>query len=70
MVNISVWTEKFVKTLEGTFPGRVCFVGLQGSYSRGEATDTSDIDVVVILDELHVPDIQAYNKMLDTQKGP
>ncbi len=28
------------------------FVGLQGSYGRGEATESSDIDIVVILDEL------------------
>ena len=42
------------------------FVGLQGSYSRGEATETSDIDIVVILDELSTMDIQIYNLMLDT----
>ena len=42
------------------------FVGLQGSYGRGEATETSDIDVVVILDELSAKDIQIYNDMLDT----
>jgi hypothetical protein len=41
-------------------------VGLQGSYGRGEATETSDIDVVVILNELTVSDIQTYNDMLDT----
>ena len=45
---------------------RVWFVGLQGSFARGEATETSDIDVVVILDELSAMDIQTYNKMLDT----
>ena len=37
-----------------------------GSYSRGEATDTSDIDVVVILDELSAIDIQTYHDMLGT----
>ena len=42
------------------------FVGLQGSYGRGEATETSDIDVVAILDELSAADIQSYNAMLDT----
>ena len=38
---------------------------MQGSYGRGEATETSDIDIVVILDELSAKDIQTYNKMLD-----
>ena len=41
-------------------------MGLQGSYGRGEATKTSDIDIVVILDELSASDIQTYNTMLDT----
>jgi hypothetical protein len=55
-----------VQTLNETFANRVWFVGLQGSYGRGEATETSDIDVVVILDELSAMDIKAYNDMLDT----
>ena len=38
---------------------------LYRGYGRGEATDTSDIDVVVILDELSASDIQNYNAMLD-----
>ena len=49
-----------------TFENRVWFVGLQGSYGRGEATETSDIDVVVILDELSAKDILIYNDMLNT----
>ena len=31
----------------------------------GEATETSDIDIVVILNQLSAADIQKYNKMLD-----
>lgn len=65
MIEISTWTEKFVQALEGIFRDRVRFVGLQGSYGRGEATETSDIDLVVILDELTAEDIRTYNKMLD-----
>ena len=66
MIEISSWMDKFVKKLEESFGNRIWFVGLQGSYGRGEATETSDIDVVVILDEFTVQDIQAYNTMLDT----
>ena len=58
--------ENFLQTLNATFANRVWFVGLQGSYGRGEATETSDIDIVVILDELSAVDIQTYNNMLDT----
>ena len=66
MIDITTWLDGFLKALNDTFEGRVWFVGLQGSYGRGEATETSDIDVVVILDELSASDIHKYNAMLDT----
>ena len=66
MIEISSWMDKFVGALDASFKNRVWFVGLQGSYGRGEATETSDIDVVVILDELTAIDIQTYNAILDT----
>lgn len=66
MIDINDWINRFLKVLNNTFGERVWFVGLQGSYGRGEARDTSDIDVVVILDQLSVTDIQRYNTMLDT----
>lgn len=66
MIEIYDWLNGFLKALNDTFAERVWFVGLQGSYGRGEATETSDIDLVVILDELGVADIQAYHAMLDT----
>ena len=65
MIDITVWMKNFLQTLNESFGDRVCFVGLQGSYGRGEATETSDIDMVVILDELSATDIQTYNAMLD-----
>ena len=66
MVDINAWLDEFLKKLNAVFGSRVWFVGLQGSYGRGEATETSDIDVVVILNEFTVADIQAYNQLLDT----
>lgn len=66
MIDISNWMNSFLKAINETFGDRVWFVGLQGSYGRGEATETSDIDVVVILDELSAKDIEAYNRMLNT----
>ena len=66
MIDITNWMSNFLQTLNKTFENRVWFVGLQGSYGRGEATETSDIDVVVILYELSAKDIQIYNDMLDT----
>lgn len=66
MLDITVWMKNFQQTLNETFGNRVWFVGLQGSYGRGEAMETSDIDIVVILDELSAMDIRTYNAMLDT----
>ena len=66
MIDINVWMNAFIQKLNEVFANRVWFVGLQGSYGRGEATESSDIDVVVILDELSASDIQTYNDMLDT----
>ena len=66
MIDITGWMQSFLQILNDTFRERVWFVGLQGSYGRGEARDTSDIDIVVILDQLSATDIQKYNTMLDT----
>ena len=65
MIDITAWMQNFLQALNKTFPNRIWFVGLQGSYGRCEATETSDIDIVVILDELSATDIQAYHDMLD-----
>ena len=48
MIDINFWMGAFLQKLNIVFANRVWFVGLQGSYGRGEATETSDIDVVVI----------------------
>ena len=66
MIDITAWMNGFLQKLNHTFGNRVWFVGLQGSFARGEATETSDIDTVVILDELSAMDVQNYNKMLNT----
>ncbi len=66
MIDIASFIEIFSSALNKSFGERVWFLGLQGSYGRGEATETSDIDLVVILDELMPRDIEIYNNMLDT----
>ena len=66
MPELNAWLDEFLRKLNTSFGSRVWFVGLQGSYGRGEATETSDIDMVVILDTLSPSDIQTYNEMLDT----
>lgn len=66
MIDIDVWIKKFAERVESVFGDRAWFVGLQGSYGRGEATATSDIDAVLILDELRLGDLNIYRELLDT----
>ncbi len=65
MIDIDAWLETFCGRLDEKFSGRIWFLGLQGSYARGEAKDSSDIDIVVIFDRLTIQDLAAYREMLD-----
>ena len=66
MIEITAWTNTFLNALNEYFGDRVWFVGLQGSFARGEATENSDLDMGVILDEVSSTDVATYNAMLDT----
>lgn len=66
MINVSEWMNELVLALKDKFADHLWFAGLQGSYARGEASDKSDIDAVVILDEVSPSDIKIYNDILDT----
>ena len=59
------WLEKYVHEVVSTFGYRIWFIGVQGSYARGEATEESDIDVVLILDTLLPADLRIYRGMLN-----
>jgi len=65
MIDIKTWIAEFTNKVGQAFKSRVWFIGLQGSYGRSEATETSDIDVVVILDELRINDLKVYRDILD-----
>ncbi|MDD3168738.1 MAG: nucleotidyltransferase domain-containing protein [Eubacteriales bacterium] len=64
--NIDTWMKGYLGELKSLFGSDLLFVGLQGSYGRGEATDSSDIDAVVILNHATPGDLKAYSAMLDT----
>ncbi len=63
--DINIYCEKLKTELLSAFGERLLYMGLQGSYLRGEATDESDIDIMVILDGLTVADMDLYRDMLD-----
>lgn len=68
-MEIKSWMQRFVAVMERTFGGRLVCVGLQGSRGRGEGTETSDIDVVVILDRLTLDDLDTYRAAVANQPG-
>ena len=63
--DLTLWMKSYVENVKTTFCERIVFIGLQGSYARGEATENSDIDVVLILDKASPEDLRIYGKMLD-----
>ena len=66
MFDINTWLNIVIKKLQNEFEQRLLFVGLQGSYNRGEATQSSDIDLVVILDSLSFEDLKKYHLIIDS----
>ena len=67
-IDIKKWIADFYARVLATFKERLIFLGLQGSYGRGEQTSTSDIDVVVILDKVEFADLQSYCSIINQMK--
>ena len=63
-IPIMEWMEKLTGMLKEEFGQSLLFVGLQGSYRRGEATQSSDIDVVVILEQLGLSELKRYRMLI------
>lgn len=66
MIDINKYMEKLIFNLKSAFSTRLVYVGLQGSYSRDEATQNSDIDIAVILDQLLMEDMDTYRQVINT----
>lgn len=62
MIDIRAYMRELVGTLKTVFEKRLLYVGLQGSYFRVEATEKSDIDVMVIIEEMKPNDLKEYKK--------
>lgn len=66
MIDSPRWMADLLSQLQGIFGSRLLYLGLQGSYRRGEATENSDIDVVVLLDTVTLDDLDAYRAVIHT----
>ena len=65
MIPAKDYMKTLTTRLQARFGSRLLYVGLQGSYARGEATEASDIDPMVILADLSVRDLAAYRAILE-----
>lgn len=52
LIPIDEFTRLLTWKCQARFGSRLLYLGLSGSYARGEATEESDIDIHLILDEL------------------
>jgi len=64
IISIENYLEELVRILKQEFCSRLLYVGLQGSYGRGEADDNSDIDIMVVLDDMQIADIDKYRQII------
>ena len=66
MIDIEQYLLGLTEQLKKQFGSRLVYVGLQGSYSRGEATENSDLDVMTVIDGLTPADLTAYRAVLQS----
>ena len=64
MFDLDSYMNALILSCRAAFGERLLYVGLQGSYLRGEAHENSDIDVMVILDRFSVQDMDRYREIL------
>ena len=65
MFDLNRYTAALRAQLLRRFGDRLRYMGLQGSYLRGEATGQSDIDVMVLLRDMTVRDLEDYRAALE-----
>lgn len=65
MIDLNEYTQNLITLCKSAFGERFLYVGLQGSYLRCEASESSDIDIMVILDCFSVNDMDAYREILE-----
>ncbi len=66
MVDIENYIIGLTDALKAKFGERLLYIGLQGSYLRGEATEDSDIDIMAVIDGLSVSDLDTYRRTIES----
>lgn len=63
-MDIDAWMNDLIERLRIKFKERLALVGLQGSRARGEQREDSDIDVVVVVEDLDANDLALYHSIV------
>ena len=64
MFQLQSYLDRLIPECKTAFGDRLLYVGLQGSYLRGEAHADSDIDIMLVLDRMTVDDMKTYQGIL------
>ena len=64
MFDLEQYLADLTENCRSAFGARLLYMGLQGSFLRGEAHENSDIDIMVILDRFSVRDMDTYREIL------
>ena len=63
-MDIDTWMNDLIGQLKTEFKERLVLVGLQGSRARGEQREDSDIDIVVVIEDLNADDLASYRSIV------
>ena len=64
MFDLDKYLDDLIMNCRSAFGERLLYMGLQGSWLRGEVQENSDIDIMVILDGFSVCDMDTYRGIL------
>ena len=64
MFDINDYVQKLISQCKAAFGERLLYVGYMGSYLRGEANENSDIDVMVVIDNITISDMNTYRDII------
>ena len=70
MIDAEAYLRTLIAALKKEYGARLIYVGLQGSYLRGEADENSDIDVMTVIESLTPDDLRRYRGVLETAIRP
>ncbi len=70
MFKVKNYMDKLIDLLRSKFGSRLLYVGLQGSYMREEATESSDIDIMLVIDGLSSADLKDYRDIIFSLENP